>query len=530
MLGALLKKQFYEMMAFLFISNKTGKRREPKALLGFVLLMLYAVGAIGYMFWLIAKTLCAPLVGGGLAWVYFALTGVMSVAFSCIGSVFAVKSKLYEAKDNDLLLALPVKPWQILFSRMVGLYALAFFFSAVVFLPAVVQYFITVGFSLLPAVFCLVITLLLPLGVLAVCSLLGWLIALITSRMRAKNLVTVTLSIAFLAGYFYLYSKLNDYLSYVIAHGAVVGAKIRTALYPFWKMGLAATGDFLALLPFAGLLVGVFACAYFLLSKTFLAVVTTRRGEARPKYKARPQKQGSVFFALFRKETGRFFKNPMVALNCLLGSLMSLFLSVVALLNIDFLRGLSSVDGMGREISALLFTAVVCAVVATNIISASSVSLEGETLWLVKSLPVKTGKILAVKTAFHCLITAVPVCIFAVTVGAVLRLGVALFSLAVLIALAFTVFCAVLGLVFNLALPNLHWTNEITVVKQSASPMLAMFSGIGAVALLVLGYFAFGKHLPAWGYMLSCLAFLVTACVAMTVWLTKKGAELFERL
>ncbi|MBQ8229762.1 MAG: hypothetical protein IJZ32_03605 [Clostridia bacterium] len=530
MLKALLKKQFYEMTAFLFISSKTGKRREPVALLGFGLLMLYAVGAVGYMFWLIAKTLCAPLVTGGLAWVYFALTGIMAAAFSCIGSIFTAKIKLYEAKDNDLLLSLPVKPWQILFSRMVGLYVLAFFFSAVVFVPAVAQYFITVGFSVLPAVYCLLITLLLPLGVLAVCSLLGWLIALVTSRIRAKNLVTVVLLLAFLAGYFYLYSKLNDYLNYVIAHGAAVGAKIRTALYPFWKMGLAAAGDGLALLPFAGLLVGVFAIAYILLSVTFLSVVTTKRGEVRPKYKEKPQKQGSAFFALLRKETGRFFKNPMLALNCLLGSLMALVLPVAALFNIDFLTRLSSADGLGQELAVLLFTALVCGVVATNIISASSVSLEGETLWLVKSLPVKTGKILAVKTAFHCLVTAVPVCIFTLTVGILLRLNALLFALALLIALAFTVFCAALGLVINLALPNLHWTNEVTAVKQSASPMLAMFSGIGAVALFVLGYFAFGKHLPAWGYMLICLAVLVTACIAMAVWLAKKGAELFERL
>lgn len=530
MLKALLKKQFYEMTAFLFISNKTGKRRQPKALLGFVLLMLYAVGAIGYLFWLIAKTLCAPLVSVGLTWVYFALTGMLALGFSCVGSIFTTKSKLYEAKDNEMLLSMPVKPWQILFSRMVGLYALALFCVAIVFVPAVAQYFITVGFAFLPATFCLCVTLALPLVALALCSLLGWLIALITSRIRAKNFITVLLLLAFLGGYFYLYSKLNDYLNYIILHGEAFGAKIRNFLYPFWKMGLAATGDGVALFIFTALVVGAFGIVYLVLSKTFLGVVTTKRGESRPKYKEKAQKQGSAFFALLGKETRRFFKNPMLALNCLLGSILALVLPVVALFNLDFLRLLSSADGLGREISALLFTAVVCAVASANIVSASSVSLEGETLWLVKSLPVKTGKVLAVKALFHILVTALPVCIFTLTVGIVLRLGVALLALTLLIALAFTVFCAELGLVFNLALPNLHWTNEITVVKQSASPMLAMFSGIGAVALFALGYFAFGKHLPAWGYMLSCFAFLVTTCVATAVWLAKRGTKRFEWL
>ena len=131
MLKPLIKKQLIETTAF-FFTGKNGKRRGPLAILGFILLMVYAFGAVGAMFYLMADMLCAPLVGAGLNWVYFALVGTMATAFAVIGSVFTAKAKLYEAKDNDFLLSLPIKPWEILFSRAVSLYAFAFLFSALV--------------------------------------------------------------------------------------------------------------------------------------------------------------------------------------------------------------------------------------------------------------------------------------------------------------------------------------------------------------------------------------------------------------
>ena len=530
MLKALLKKQFYEMTGVFAVSNKTGKRRQPAALVGLAVLAIYVVGAIGYMFWSIADLLCEPLITSGLSWVYFALTGTFALGISCIGSVFAVKNQLYEAKDNEQLLAMPIKPWQLLLSRMLGLYAFAFALAAVVFVPTVVRYFIAVRVTVLAVAFCSLITLLLPLISLAVCTLLGWVIALITSRVRAKNLLTTVVLILFLVGYFYAYSKFNEYLTYILAHGAAIGAKIRVWLYPFWKMGLAATGDGLAFCVFSAIALAVFALAYGVLSATFLSVVTTKRGEARPKYTEKSQRQGSAFFALLRKETARLFKNPMLAMNCVLGSIMALILPVVLLVDKDFLGLMDFVEILGKQKTVLLLAAAACGVGATNLVASSSVSLEGDTIWLMKALPVSTRKVLTAKTALHIFVTGLPLCVFAGVVGGVLGLSVVEIALAIAVVVTFTLFCGALGLVVNLLFPNLHWTNEVAAAKQGVSALLAMFSNIGVVALLVAGYFWFGKYLPAWGYILICVATLAAASTAAGVWLMTKGVKRFEEL
>jgi ABC-2 type transport system permease protein len=46
--------------------------------------------------------------GTELEWFYFALAGIISFALSFVGSVFATQTQIYDARDNELLLSMPV--------------------------------------------------------------------------------------------------------------------------------------------------------------------------------------------------------------------------------------------------------------------------------------------------------------------------------------------------------------------------------------------------------------------------------------
>ena len=529
MLKPLLKKQWLETAALFCLDRRSGKRRSPLATVAFAALMLYAFGAVVMLFWFMTETLCAPLVRSGLSWVYFAFMGTIATGFSCVGSVFAAKSKLFEAKDNELLLSMPLRPWEILFSRMVGLYALTFAFEALVFVPAAVRYFVVVGFQIVPAACILVVLFVLPLGALAISTLLGWLIALATSRIRQKNLVTLVFSVAFLALYFFLYGKMNDYLSYVAAHGEAVGTTMKTALFPFWQMGLGTIGKPLSLLAFVGVFCALFALVYALLSFTFLRLVTTRRGGARTVYRERTARVSSTFGALFRRECLRFFKNPMIVLNAALGSVFLIAFPIVALCNLDICRQLAALQEI-EGIWALLLTVIVCGLAATNLITASSVSLEGETLWQLQSMPVRTWEAFAAKIALHVLVSALPALVCTAALCILLKISLLLSLLCVVGVLAFVFLTAVCGLAFDLKMPNLRWTNELVAVKQSMSVLTSMFTGIGVVGTLVGGYFLFGKYMPAWGYLCVCIAILCVAASLLVWWLKTRGVRIFQRL
>ena len=188
MLKALLKKQLLEAGALFMGNGRKGKRRSPLFIVGISALIIYALGAMVVMFWFLAETLCLPLVQSGLTWVYFAFIGTLAFSMSTILLALAAKNTLYEAKDNELLLAMPIKPSAILFVRMLGLYLLALLIVALAFVPGVVYYFTAVGFSLSALLCSLIILFVLPLGAMALAALIGWLIAFITSKIPAKNL------------------------------------------------------------------------------------------------------------------------------------------------------------------------------------------------------------------------------------------------------------------------------------------------------------------------------------------------------
>ena len=526
MLTVLLKRQFLESVSFI-LNGKNGGRRSTGKMLVFGALMVYAFGMVGYMFWMIGDMLCAPLVQAGMTWVYFAFMGAIATGFGIIGGIFMAKNKLYEAKDNDLLLSMPIPSWMIIFSRIVGLYVFDLLFEALVFVPTLIRYFTVVGFSFIPFLCSLAVLLILPLGALAVCAVLGWLIALATSKLPINGLVEIVFAVGFLVVYFIAYSKINEYLSYIIAHGEAVGSIMKTALYPFSQMGYACAGDGLALLIFTGIFGGVFALIYALISITYLRLATANKGSFKIKYKGKGYKGNSVFTALLKKEGARYFKSPMVALNCFIGSAMLVLLPFAALFKGDAFSQFFAGNG---DMVTLLIAASLCAIASTNLITVTSVSLEGENIGILRAFPVKTEKLLFVKIAFHVFITGIPAVWAVIFLCCLFEISFIVCIVAIIAVLSFILLCAVGGLVINLKLPNLNWTNEVALVKQSAASMVGMFGGWGVLALLIGGYFLFGKYLPAWGYLLILTAALMLACGVLAYWIKKKGVKIFEGL
>ena len=529
MLKALLKKQVLETASFFFIGRKDGKKMSKFGMVGIILLIAYAVFASGFMMWELCKTLCAPLVAAGLAWVYFAFVGTIATGLGIVGSVFAAKAKLYEAKDNDFLLSLPLKPWMILFSRIPTLYFLIFFMQALVLIPAFAQYFIATGFQISVLLCMLVVLFVLPLGALAVCSLLGWLIALITARIRSKNLFTLLLTAGFLIAYFVVIGKLNEYLTYVISHGEAVGQTMKTALFPFYLLGLSCVGDGLGLLGFVGIFVLLFAISYFILSKTFLRIATMKRGAKKRVYREKESKTVSVFSALFKREVAHVFKNPMLLLNSSMGAILFLILCIIAPLNMDFIRQINAAPLPKGELASIV-AIVLCFMITSNVITASSISLEGETLWILRSSPLEPQQIFDAKTAFHLLVSIPPAWIAGIELCALFRISAHTCICILLTLSVLSFFCAKFGLFINLKFPNLHWTNELAAVKQSVSVLLAMFLGWAVCALVIGGWFWFGKRLGVEVFLLLCTLLFAVAGVVLQIWERGKGKAIFESL
>ena len=143
MLSVLLKKQLTEIFRNYFYNPKTNKARSKAAVAAYIVLFaVLMVVILGGMFTVLSAALCTPLTAAGLDWLYFALMALLATLLGAFGSVFNTYSGLYLAKDNDLLLSMPIPVNTLMASRLLGVYLMGLMYSGVVMLPAVIVYWV----------------------------------------------------------------------------------------------------------------------------------------------------------------------------------------------------------------------------------------------------------------------------------------------------------------------------------------------------------------------------------------------------
>lgn len=525
MIKALLKKQAGELLSFITGSGKTGKSKNKKIGILYIIVFSYVFIAGGYMMYSIADYLCAPLSAAGMDWLFFALVGLFAIGLSIIFGIFTSQPMLYDAKDNDFLLSLPIPASKILFSRMFMLYAQNLLCTLLIFVPALVVYNRTVVVKALAVTFQVLILLILPLFSLIVECIVGWIVALISSKMRNKNVITLVLSVALLAGYFYLTTKMTGYMEYIIANSKQFGASLINAFYPFYQMGLGASGEVRGFLIFTGISVVLFAIVYLVLSVSFIKIITTKKGAKKVKYTGQALKTRSCSSALFRKELTRFFTTPMYMLNCGLGVIFHIAIAVIVIVKKDMLSELFAVMPVFSNHMLPMIVALVSLIAGMDLITAPAVSLEGKNIWILQTMPLDGWQILKAKLKLHLVINLPSSILCIVVLCITMGIGISGIIIAEVLTIIFVFFCAVIGLVINIKMPNFNWTSEVVVIKQSSSVLVSMLINIGTV-------FAFGGLYYLMQYAMSTEAilsifiiFLLAVTSAFTFSLKNNGSE-----
>ena len=531
MFKTLLKVRFLGLISGMFRSSKQKKQRGIgfKLLVG--ILAVYVVACFLFVFGSTFYSICAPLVNAGLGWLYFALGGIVAVALCFIGSVFATQQQLFEARDNELLLAMPVPPGVILASRMVMLLLLNYLFAVMVLVPLGVVYCMNFSVTATGVILFVVCALFLPLLVMTLSCLFAWVLALISSRMQNKSTITVILSVLFLVAYFAVFSQLNTYLMKIISNGETIAAAVRKSVFPAYHFGNAIAGaDFTSLALFLLCAVIPFAIVYIVLSRSFIRVATARRGAARKKYRAKEMKVSSVRGAMVKKELAHLKSSPMYMLNACMGIVFFLIVAAALIIKRDLPEMLFATMPEAAGQIGVIAVAVLCFAAATNIISAPSISLEGKTLWIAQSMPVRGGDALIAKACMH-MIVCVPPGLIASAVCAVILKTNAVQTVLMLSPAVMTVFSALFGVTVNLHFPKFDWINETVVVKQSMSVMIAMFGGWGITVIPLLLYvFALSGVLSAEAFIVIFTAVIAVVCIWMWFYLRTRGGAKFEQL
>ena len=529
MLKQLVKKQMAEIFrSYLYDAKKSQKRAKGTVILYFALFVFLMVGVLGGMFTFVAMMLCDAMAAVDMGWLYFTLMGLVAIFMGAFGSVFNTYSSLYLAKDNDLLLSLPIPLRVIISSRLVTVYLMGLMYSAVVIVPAVIVYWVQVAHSAAAIVGGLLTVAIVSLIVLLLSCLLGWVVAKISLKLKHKSITTVLVSLLGIGLYYFIYFKAQTVISDLVANAVVYGVKIKGAAYPLYLFGRMAEGDWTAMALVSAAVVLLTALTWLLLSRSFLRLATSGGSTGKARYREKKARVRSLPAALLGKECRRFVSSPNYMLNCGMGVLMIPAAGVLLLLKGGEWLGLLKAVLPGAD--SVLAISVACLLASMNDMAAPSVSLEGKSLWVLQSLPVSAWEVLKAKLKMQLVFTGIPMLVFLACALPVLGLSPALSLLTAAGSLLAVLLLALFGLTMGLKMPNLHWTSEITPVKQGGSVALALLGG-WAYALLPGGAaMALGRNLhPAVIPAVFCLLTAVL-CALLYVWLKNRGTKVFAAL
>ncbi len=532
MLRALIKKQIFELSSQ-FLRTKKIKGGATGALMALGLYLLIAFSLYVTSFGN-ARALGTALFPLGLNWIYFVFMGIHGVLFGTLICMFSADLSFFRAKDNEILLSLPIPPWKILFAKMTGLYIMSTIFSATG-PAAALSYYSEAG--LLTGkilIFGVVMILAIGLFTLSLSSILGYAVALFNNMFKNNGMVTTAISIVLLGVFYYYYFRINKLIAYLIENSASFSTGLKTWAYPVYLYGTGLTGDVKALAVSIVIAVVFFLIIYTVMTLSFVKFATASHSGARKKYRTGMIKAGSLSTALLKKELKRFTSSSVYMMNCGLGSVVMMGLAVYALIKADALRTFAAfvfnLGGGTEQAAVMILAAALMAISTTNNTTSPSISLEGKSIWILQSLPVKPFDVFIAKIKVQLYITVPPMIILNAAVCCVLGFKFIDFLISLALAFCFVMFDATAGLALNVKRPSLDWTNEAAPIKQSLNNLILMLGGWLLTAGLIGLYILIGEKTGYMAYM-STVIFIMAALTAVLLnWLKNRGSELFSTM
>jgi ABC-2 type transport system permease protein len=454
---------------------------------------------------------------------------------------------VFSTKDSDFLLSLPLPAWQVLFSRIFALYLDVLVLIESFLIPtgivyAVFAYGKTSGFWV-PIISLPVLGIFLAFIPTFISLAFGGLISFAVAKLPFKNFFSTLFNLIILAGIIVVsisFSFIGNYTGRTVSSGGDLGIivnmrdQIVSAMPALEVFAQAATGEnifyaflcaLVCTLPFA--LVLAFLAAFYKRLISSLASTSVQTN-----YRLGRLRQSAPVIALLKKEALKLFRTPGYLFNA--GGMPILF--IIASLVAVFFRGriiplLASFDtatgGLllpnlpGYMLLLILFF------IGLILISAVSISLEGANFWILKTSPVPISAIFSAKILFNAVFSGV----FSILTLSFLSIAAG-FSLSVCLVMIFIALLTSLcfsqaGFIMNLRFPKMDATNDIVVIKQSASVLTAMLADWAVLLSIFLLSLVCKTSLMRF---IAISTFLVVLCIVFGLIINGWGKRKFARI
>lgn len=382
-------------------------------------------------------------------------------------TVFYSNGILFGSRDMEILLSLPVKSSYIITSKFMFMYLLNFLIGFMFMLPGGIVWGLNGSLNLLQIILYFTSIIFAPLIPMCIAACMGIVIVVVSSFFKRKNVISLIFSFAMLGiiGYFALSAMQSGDESSI----GVTLAKQITELYPISRLFMSyyhfpmyyGMGFYIVLsIVVFYLFVKIASLKYGLLN----TLVNTKSRYANDKVS---YERKLVFFSLYQKELGRFLSSYMAVLNAGLGVILLCVFSICFLFNsVGQIGNSAGIENINEYLSNLA-PVFIASMLSLSCPAASSISLEGKNIWILKSSPVEVKTIsnakIAVNLTLHLIGYMISVSVF------MLKLDMSPIQVMnlVIVPICYSLFITVIGISLNKKYPNYDWDSEMIVVKQS---------------------------------------------------------------
>ena len=535
---SLLKATMSQDMS-LFKTKSKNKSKFNKMILPIVLalIVMFSVGSYAAM-------LAEELVKYNLTYIILTIFIMVTSLLTIIEGVYKSQGILFEAKDNDLLFAMPISKSKIFFTRLFKLISFEFLYNSLFMLPAMLVYAMYEKTSISFYIISLIMLVLLPIIPTIVACIIGYIIKGLASKFKAKNAVQVILTTIMLLFIFYASFNIQGLIANIIQNANNINEVITKIYYPAGLyINLIQNFNILDLVVLfainiipAILFVYVASIFYFKITSKLEEKSNNKKKVNWGKSADKTFKVKSQLLGLINKEMKRFFSSPVFIINAGFGMVLMIVATIAMSINFDGMVeailqeeniGIS-IDKIKAMIPKIYYGFVVFATCMTSITS-SMISLEGKSFNITKSLPVLPEKILLSKVLTSNIISIPVVLICDIIFFVVFKIAIIDIVFILLASIIMPTFTALVGILMNLKYPKMDATSDTEVVKQSMSSAVSVFIGL-FVGMLSIAIIILGSKINLDLFII--LELLVFSAIVFTLWriLKKYGVKRFREI
>lgn len=486
-------------LKYLYKNNKTKFFRQ------FMFLPLILL-ALSPLFMVIIKLYdlifkIAQGVGQGSLLLTLAFTFTQSMAL--IFGFFYMMSHFYFARDTEMLIPLPIKPWMILGSKFLLVVLSEYLVVFPLVLPALYIYQKGAGISLLFWLPAALVCLLLPIIPLALSSIFVVLMMRVTNVSNGRGFMRIAgalTGILFYSAiqwsqYRFRNNTPNDLYGMLIGPDSLANRIAHKFPPSLWASrglsqlpnseGFAYLGLFLAVCILAVGLLLLMANRFFfkgLIGGEEVSAKKRKRTISKTSYQSH-----SVGKTLFLREWRTLIRSASFITPVLVNLIIIPVALAVPLITTGkqiapFLGSLQKAPEFGYFI-ILASAALITWIGSSNSLAASSISREGQTFWISKILPLSPFSQVLAKLKLAMMIPLVLTAI--ITIGELyfFRFTFSLAMAQILLSLICSFSANCLALSFDLVKPKLNWSDPQHVMKRNFSVVLSSFSIPGLIGL-----------------------------------------------